>query len=844
MTLRHPRRMLALLAAVVSVTAAQAGGATRALGVTIDSGPSGTVTSTDATFAFSARGGAGTVGFTCTLDRSTAGCTAPKTYTGLAPGAHAFAVTATDARGARASDRRSWTISPPEAPPPPPPPPAEPTPPAQPAQPAKPAATKRIKKNLCRPRRALGKPISLGCSALQVVTNTELAQPFANSLAKGMGGLGTIGPLKQATPGVLRDLKHGKHLIELGLHEAAHGDVCGGAHTAAAGTKLLNGSAAALDGVVDRLQKGLKPPAGNAGGDADELDALWHELGYRAKLVDDAVDAGNDVGAVLQKTCGSITGKATLHGLVAESGDGSRLLRLANGKAVVLPAGRLRNGPSEGTKAAISAVRFKDGTLYAVDVKASSGLGTKLAGKPYVPIGVLPCLYLRIAPSSQSFLDPANVTLHYPAAYKVNGVLRLEGSMRLGVKAGGCPEASNAGDEYFNRYSMQVSMTYEDAVTAKTTTTDVAWDFEAGELALLPASIAPGVNATIAAEVRWETCTYVPNGFYVDQYGDAHPKKKLECSVPQTLSTETWTAKVLPADETYFAIEYENVTLAPDGEQLVFDLEDDDLSGFRPATLGGIKTNGATVVMLPGTNPYVSARGFLVTGGASSKPQFKTLQQGDTFAVYNVDAWNPGSPMVKGTRNGKPFWYKASLPKLVRDALNFCSGVESYYRMPWFPGMQRKVAQGNNTTFTHKGPQKYAFDFGLSEGQVIRAARGGTVTWVVESLWKNSDPNWTKDHKEDWEPANALRIEHVDGSASWYYHMQQNGVLVAEGDKIHRGDEVALTGNTGNSTNAHLHYQVQSIPTEWEQSIEIKFQSVGNSCYIPQKDEWPMSNNT
>ena len=116
MTLRHPRRMLAVLAAVVSVTAAQAGGATRALGVTIDNGPSGTVTSTDATFAFTARDGAGTVGFTCTLDRLTAGCTSPKTYTGLAPGVHTFAVTATDARGAHASDRRSWTISPPEAP--------------------------------------------------------------------------------------------------------------------------------------------------------------------------------------------------------------------------------------------------------------------------------------------------------------------------------------------------------------------------------------------------------------------------------------------------------------------------------------------------------------------------------------------------------------------------------------------------------------------------------------------------------------------------------------------------------------------------------------------------------
>ena len=93
-------------------------------------------------------------------------------------------------------------------------------------------------------------------------------------------------------------------------------------------------------------------------------------------------------------------------------------------------------------------------------------------------------------------------------------------------------------------------------------------------------------------------------------------------------------------------------------------------------------------------------------------------------------------------------------------------------------------------------------------------------------------------------PANALRIEHQDGSASWYFHMQQNGVLVDMGDKIHRGDEVALTGNTGNSTGAHLHYQVQTDPAKGAQSIEIKFHSVGSSCYIPQKDDWPMSNNT
>ena len=467
----------------------------------------------------------------------------------------------------------------------------------------------------------------------------------------------------------------------------------------------------------------------------------------------------------------------------------------------------------------------------------------KAADKALKPqASAIPCLSLRIAPSRQSFLDPANVTLHYPSAYKVNGILRLEAAMRLGAKAGNCPEASPAGDDYFNRYSMRIELTYEDAVTDKTVTSEVAPDLEAGETALLPTTIDPGTNATIAAEVRRETCTKVADGWYADQYGNVKKLEKIVCGLPQPLSSESYSAKVRPKDDFYFQLEYENVTTA--GGTPAFDLEDDDLSGFRVATLGGITPSGASALILPGTNPYVYARGFLVTGTTSSKPLVKTLTTGDAFAVYNADGWNPSSAMVKGTRNGKPFWYAAGLPELIRDVVDFCPGYHSYYRMPWLPGMQRKVTQGNNTTFTHKGGQKYAFDFNLWAGLAIRAARGGTVTYLEESLWKTSDPNKVESGDEVWQPANALRIEHQDGTASWYYHMQQNGVLVDVGDKVHRGDEVALTGNTGNSTGAHLHYQVQDDPAEWSQSIQIKFQSVGKSCYIPQKDDWPMSNNT
>jgi len=79
---------------------------------TIDSGPAGTTTATNASFEFSSSEGDST--FQCSLDSgSWADCTSPKSYTGLAVGSHAFSVKATDAAGNTdvSPATRSWTVA-------------------------------------------------------------------------------------------------------------------------------------------------------------------------------------------------------------------------------------------------------------------------------------------------------------------------------------------------------------------------------------------------------------------------------------------------------------------------------------------------------------------------------------------------------------------------------------------------------------------------------------------------------------------------------------------------------------------------------------------------------------
>ena len=77
----------------------------------IDSGPSGTVSSSTATFTFSSSKPNST--FACSLDGAAYGvCTSPKQYTELVPGSHTFRVRATDSSGNTdpTPAERTWTV--------------------------------------------------------------------------------------------------------------------------------------------------------------------------------------------------------------------------------------------------------------------------------------------------------------------------------------------------------------------------------------------------------------------------------------------------------------------------------------------------------------------------------------------------------------------------------------------------------------------------------------------------------------------------------------------------------------------------------------------------------------
>lgn len=154
------------------------------------------------------------------------------------------------------------------------------------------------------------------------------------------------------------------------------------------------------------------------------------------------------------------------------------------------------------------------------------------------------------------------------------------------------------------------------------------------------------------------------------------------------------------------------------------------------------------------------------------------------------------------------------------------------YRLPYAPGRSYRVLQGYGSRFSHTGLEEFAVDFKMPEGTPVYAARGGVVAKTEESHSRGCWDDGCGDY------ANYIVILHEDLTTGEYYHLQQDGVLVAPGERVVAGQRIGLSGNTGHTTTPHLHFAVYRA-VEWgrTQSIPVRFLSADGIVERPRRGD-------
>ncbi|WP_276254407.1 M23 family metallopeptidase [Halomontanus rarus] len=116
-------------------------------------------------------------------------------------------------------------------------------------------------------------------------------------------------------------------------------------------------------------------------------------------------------------------------------------------------------------------------------------------------------------------------------------------------------------------------------------------------------------------------------------------------------------------------------------------------------------------------------------------------------------------------------------------------------------------AEGRTHEGERTGPEAhYCFD-----EPIVAPADGIVVATRNDHRDYHRTDGWLDPLQRDLR-GNHVTIEHAGGEYSVLAHLKRGSVTVTEGDRVERGAVIGRCGNSGNSTEPHLHFHVQDHP--------------------------------
>jgi murein DD-endopeptidase MepM/ murein hydrolase activator NlpD len=113
------------------------------------------------------------------------------------------------------------------------------------------------------------------------------------------------------------------------------------------------------------------------------------------------------------------------------------------------------------------------------------------------------------------------------------------------------------------------------------------------------------------------------------------------------------------------------------------------------------------------------------------------------------------------------------------------------------------ITDGNNRTYKLDGKTNedyYAF------GKALMAPCSGEVVLVVDGV-KDNIPG---EMNPAYVPGNTVIIKTANNEYLFFAHFKQHSIKVKQGQPVQQGEPLGLCGNSGNSSEPHLHFHIQN----------------------------------
>jgi len=154
----------------------------------------------------------------------------------------------------------------------------------------------------------------------------------------------------------------------------------------------------------------------------------------------------------------------------------------------------------------------------------------------------------------------------------------------------------------------------------------------------------------------------------------------------------------------------------------------------------------------------------------------------------------PQAAKTSASRPKAPAPKEVAQPASPTNPIDEGQGRINYGWVNPIPGQTEVTQMGHfGTPRTYRNGVHDGIDLNAPGGTQMVAAQAGQITFVGAS---SGAGGW------------KVTIDHGGGWESRYYHIQDNGFLVHQGDTVEAGQPIALVGQTGQTNVDHLHFEM------------------------------------